>query len=560
MDDTAPKLRRLAAIDVGTNSIRLVVAEAERSGSYRVLDDEKVTTRLGRGLTGSGRLSDRAMDESAKAIARMKKIADGYQVDMLRAVATCAVREAENGPEFIDLVLREAGVGLLLISADEEARLAYQSVAAAFDIASMNAAVVDIGGGSTEIVLSTNGVVERVASLPLGAVRLTDIFGPCDAGDSRAFKQMRAHVRSVLQELAPIPDSSPQIMFGAGGTFTTAASIALQQAGGQSPSRTILPVRGFETDRGNLRHLLDRLRKMPLRDRPSVPGLSPDRADIIVAGLTIAECVMKALGVNRLRVHDRGIRDGLILSMIDEIFRAPKHSTRAPVAKSQAAAAFGAACRFEERHSRHVTRLSLAIFDQLVLALDAQNEPWASPLSRELLEAGALLHDVGYLIDYSKHHKHAYHLILHSGMPGFTHRELLVVANIARYHRRSVPKSSHENFARLEKSDREIVRRLTGILRIADGLDRAHSQAVHAARIELEDETVVFHVDAEDEPSVAMWGAERKAGLFSASFGLATRFAWNCRSDGQDDENHGHTAIADSLGRGVDAPGPKTLS
>ena len=546
MEETATKTRRLAAIDVGTNSIRLVVAEAERSGSYRVLDDEKVTTRLGRGLTAAGRLSDRAMDDSAKAIARMKKIADGYQVDMLRAVATCAVREAENGPEFIDLVLREAGVGLLLISADEEARLAYQSVAAAFDIASMNAAVVDIGGGSTEIVLSTNGVVERVASLPLGAVRLTDLFGPCDAGDSQAFKKLRRHVRDVLEELAPIPDSSPQIMFGAGGTFTTVAGIALQQGGTQSPSRTMLPVRGFETDRGNLRHMLDRLRKLPLRDRPSVPGLSADRADIIVPGLAIAERVMKALGVNRLRVHDRGIRDGLILSMIDEIFRAPKHSTRAPVAKSQAAAAFGAACRYEERHSRHVTRLALSMFDQLVAALNAHDELWASPVSRELLEAGALLHDVGYLIDYSKHHKHAYHLILHSGMPGFTHRELLVVANVARYHRRSEPKSSHENFARLEKADREVVRRLTGILRIADGLDRAHSQAVHTVRVSVEDETATFHVDAEEEPSVAMWGAERKAGLFSSTFGLATQFAWTCHANVANSESNGITATFDA--------------
>ncbi len=531
-DDSKQKLRRLAAIDVGTNSIRLVVAEAERTGSYRVLDDEKVTTRLGRGLTDSGRLSDRAMEESAKAIARMKKIADGYQVDMLRAVATCAVREAENGPEFIDLVLRESGVGLLLISADEEARLAYQSVAAAFDISSMNAVVVDIGGGSTEIVLSTNGVVERVVSLPLGAVRLTDMFGACDAGDSHSFKRMRRHVRNMLNELAPMPDASPQIMFGAGGTFTTAASIALQQSGGSATSRSSLPVRGYETDRGSLRHILDRLRKMPLQERSSVPGLSPDRADIIVAGLTIAECVMKGLGVNRLRVHDRGIRDGLILSMIDEIFRAPKHPARVPVSKGQAAAAFGAACRFEERHSRHVTRLALSIFDQLVAGLDAHAEPWGSPVSRELLESGALLHDVGYLIDYSKHHKHSYHLILHSGMPGFAHRELQIVANIARYHRRSKPKSSHENFSRMEKPDREVVRRLAGILRIADGLDRAHSQAVRAVRVEVDaqSEAVTFHVDSEEDPSVATWGAERKAALFTDSFDLEAEFAWTCRA------------------------------
>lgn len=552
MEESKPKLRRLAAIDVGTNSIRLVVAEAERSGSYRVLDDEKVTTRLGRGLSASGRLSDRAMEESAKAIARMKKITDGYQVDMLRAVATCAVREAENGPQFIDLVLREAGVGLLLISADEEARLAYQSVAAAFDIASMNAAVVDIGGGSTEIVLSTNGVVERVASLPLGAVRLTDLFGPCEAGDSQSFRRLRRHVRDVLEELAPSPDASPQIMFGAGGTFTTAASIALQHPGGHSASRTMLPVRGFETDRGSLRHILDRLRKLPLSERASVPGLSPDRADIIVAGLTIAECVMKRLGVNRLRVHDRGIRDGLILSMIDEIFRAPKHSTRTPVSKAQAAAAFGAACRFEEHHSRHVTRLSLSIFDQLVAGMHAHAEPWASPDSRELLEAGALLHDVGYLIDYSGHHKHSYHLILHSGMPGFAHRELEIVANIARYHRRSAPKSSHENFVRMEKPDREVIKRLAGILRIADGLDRAHAQAVRSVGVDVQDGLVTLQVDSEEEPSVAMWGAERKAGLFSDVFDIEVRFAWTCHP-AHDHESGNPVEVSLDAGGIVDA-------
>src|SRR5262245_39198345 len=306
--------RRIAAIDVGTNSIRLIVAEPSTDGNYRVLDDEKVTARLGQGLQETGSMSADAMDRAAEAIARMKNIAEGFGVQKLRAIGTCAVREANNQAEFLNLVQARAGVTIEPIDAAEEAHLAHTSVGQAFDLRNLTVAVVDIGGGSTEIVLSSGGLVEQIYSLPLGAVRLTEQFGGPEECAGARFGDMRRAVRKLLaQRVGDIP-FVPQLLIGTGGTFTSLANISTQRLA--TPGGASYPgLRGYEMKRSEMRHLVDWLRKLPLRARARVPGLSPDRADIIVAGAVVVERVMKHLQVNRLRVHDGGVRDGLIRTM-----------------------------------------------------------------------------------------------------------------------------------------------------------------------------------------------------------------------------------------------------
>jgi len=519
---------RIAAIDVGTNSLRLIIAEAHPDSTYRILDDEKAITRLGRGFASTGKLDPLAMEESVQAIARMKGIAEGYGVSMLRVIGTCAVREAINGPAFCDLVRERTQLELIPITAEEEARLAFMSASNAFDLRSLNAAVVDIGGGSTEIVLSSGGVVEQVYTIPLGAVRQTEQFAGCDSHESdESYIAMRRYVRKTLKDHIGVPPFVPQFIIGTGGTFTTLASISMHR-GARTREDDMLPfaTRGYEFQRSEVRHTLDRLRQIPMKARLRVPGLSPDRAEIIIAGLSIVEGVMRQLHVNTSRVHDRGIRDGLLLSMINELYPSSERLRPEPFDRLRTARHFATGCRYEEQHSNHVAELALQIFDQVTAQRPDLLGEAGGTASRELLHIAAVLHDVGYFINYAKHHKHSYHLIVHSDLAGYTHRELEIIANIARYHRRAEPKMKHANFAALPEADRELVRTLASILRVADGLDRTHTQSVRAVHLHLSGQDAQFFLEAPEEPAVDIWGAERKGRLFSRRFDCKPAFQW----------------------------------
>jgi exopolyphosphatase/guanosine-5'-triphosphate,3'-diphosphate pyrophosphatase len=519
------ELRRIAAIDVGTNSIRLTVAEIGSDGRYRILDDEKETTRLGRGLASTGKMDAEAMDRSVQAIARMRKIAEGYSVELLRAIGTCAIREAENRDQFLSLVENQAGVVVEPIVAEAEAHLAHVSVAHAFDLRSLAVAVVDIGGGSTEVVLSSQGVIERLYPLPLGTVRLTEQFGGPEQAASKHYDPMRQAIRRVLKRHISKLPFVPQLMMGAGGTFTSLANIAMRRGRAGRAGNSAQPtVRGYELNRSEVRHIAEWLRKMPLRDRVRVPGLSSERADIIVAGLSIVERAMKHLGVNRLQVHDGGIRDGLLRTMASWLLPHDGSPSPGPPDPMRSVQHFAVACNYEERHCNHVAHLAGQIFDQLSGYLRPPPGQWADPVDRILLRAAAVLHDVGYLINYSKHHKHSYHLIAHSDLAGFTPRETELVANIARYHVRAEPRRKHPNFAKLNKVDQKRVRCLAAILRIAEGLDRGHGQNVRSVNLRFQDNIAYFLVDASEDAAVDIWGAAHKSRLFQKVFGLKPRF------------------------------------
>ena len=519
--------RRLAALDVGTNSIRLIIAEASPDGSYRVIDDEKVIARLGQGFATTGRLDPERMEVAVEAIASLKEIGLGQGVERMPAVATAAVREAENGEEFVRMVRERAGVELEIICAEDEARLSHRSVDNAFDIDHLNSVIVDIGGGSTEIVLSVGGVIEHVQSLKLGAVRLTETYGSCEDSEDE-FRRLLSHVRNTIKTEMGRPCVVPQIMFGTGGTFTTLASVAMHRNAPPGGAGDLLPftVRGYEMQRSDVRHVLEWLRKLSVRQRAAVAGLSPDRAPIIVAGLVIVERVMKWFNVNRVQVHDGGIRDGLLLREIDDMFGRGSRRRRGTLDRMREVRRFAAKCNYEKPDSEHVATLSLRIFDQMRERLGASLGWLFTDENRQLLEGASILRDIGYLVNYARHHKHSYHLIVHSDIGGFSPREVEIIANVARYHRRALPKKSHPNFQNLSSEDRKIVRGLAAILRIADGLDRTHTQTITDVHLELHDEDAAFVVASQASPAVNIWGAERKASLFAQVFGAEPRFIW----------------------------------
>jgi exopolyphosphatase/guanosine-5'-triphosphate,3'-diphosphate pyrophosphatase len=278
-----------------------------------------------------------------------------------------------------------------------------------------------------------------------------------------------------------------------------------------------LMVRGYQVTRAEVRHLLDRLRKLPLKDRASVPGLSADRADIIVAGLTIVDRIMDRFEINVLQAHHRGVRDGLMLAMIDEQQGPPGDPA---LDRDGAIERLAQACGGDVAHGRHSALIAGEIFAQIA-------EPFKlDPADRVLLEAAARLQDVGYLINYDQHHKHSYHLIMNSRLEGFSPKELEVIANVARYHRGAEPKRKHENLRRMNEDDQRRIRRLAAILRIAGGTDRTNTQQVRGVHIDCHNGETQFKLVSPQFPEVDIWGARRRAELFERVFDTKVEIDW----------------------------------
>lgn len=498
---------RIAAIDIGTNSIRLVVAEVQSDRTYRVLDEDREMTRLGNGLYDHGRLADEPMSHTLRVLGRMKAIVEGFGVNELRTIATSAVREATNGRDFVREAWRRCRVRVDVVSPEEEARLAFRSVRRHFELGDRLTAIVDIGGGSAEIVLAVGGLVEQVASLPLGAVRLTERYCVSDPLRTKHWNALRRAIDASIKEgLGKAPFTAEQ-MIGSGGTFTNLAEMAQSERDGEAGNP-----RNYPLSRAEITRLLDRLRETPLAARRQIAGLNPQRADIIVAGVAVIERLAKWLGTQRVLVNDRGIRDGVLLAMIDELPGMGRPRRVSLPDRMESARRLARQCRSNERHCERVTDLAVQLFDAL-------RRPFDLPLEgRDVLRAAGLLHDIGYLINHEQHHKHAYHLIMHGDLLGFSAREIELIANVARYHRRAAPKRSHPNFARLTKDERRLVRRLAGVLRVADGLDRTHGGVVKAVRCRVGRSTVWVSVTASRDPSIELDDARRKGDLFERAF------------------------------------------
>ena len=520
---------RLAAIDIGSNSVRLLVAEARRGGTYRILDEEREPTRLGRSVSEKGQLDDESMERTITALRTFKQIAAGYQATSLRTIATCAVREARNGPEFCRRVREQVGLEVEVISGDREARLAFSSVQNAFDLSGKNVIVADIGGGSTEVVFATGDLIESIFSTPLGAVRLTEQFALGEGAVVETFQRdiarMEEEIALCLKKRTTRPLFAPHFLVGCGGTFTTLAELMMA-----AKKEGDVPVAGYKVSHAEVRHLLDRLLKMPLRSRRSMAGMTPDRADIILAGLSIIDALMKRFRVNTLMIHTRGVRDGLVREMIDEALGTTVDD---PAHRDAAIERLAAACSGELEHGRTVSLLAGRIYQQLAAPFELASG------DKLLLECAARLQDVGYVINYDQHHKHSYHLIRNSRLPGIRAHDLELIANVARYHRGAHPKRKHENLARLSPEDQSRVQRMAAILRLAGGLDRSRSQQVRDVQVRSEHDRVFIDVVADQEPLVDIWGAERRTDLFEKVFNLPVTIRWA----------GGHDAVASENGK-----------
>lgn len=500
------KTGRLAAIDVGTNTIRCIVVETSGDGEFRVLDDERAMVRLGEGLAATGSISEEGWARARDALNRMRKIVEGFDVAVVEAVATSAVRKARNGEDFVRAMANDTGIRIRVISGEEEAELAALSARHHFDTAHARYAMVDIGGGSMEVVTAAGEHIEEIHSLELGAVFLTEAYLRRDPIPKKDLERLQNHVRKTLRRALPDGSFAPQLLIGSGGTVTTLGSMAMAARNEKYDS-----VHGYEVLRSEVVHLLAMLQRKSLKDRRGIAGLSPDRADIIVAGVAAVDQLMDHLRTNVLTINERGIREGLILrSLREHGFLEEAVSTRD---WRSSADAFARSCHVDTAHAEHVRHLAVLLFDALApdYGLDGR--------ARELLEAAALLHDVGYFISYAKHHKHTYHLLRHADLFGFSPREREIVANVARYHRKALPKKKHEGYGQLSPDDQGLVNRLGGLLRLADGLDRRRNGHVSSVTCRIEGDTVRIDLEGEGDLGVEHYGGQDKGDLFEQAFG-----------------------------------------
>jgi exopolyphosphatase/guanosine-5'-triphosphate,3'-diphosphate pyrophosphatase len=493
---------RIAAIDVGSNSVRLLVAEYDPASGLSIIDELKDQPRLAAGLAATGCLDDAAIERALQTLARMREVCQRRGVKRIAAVATAAVREAENGPWFVRRVRQELDIPLRIIDAETEADLSYRSVAHHFRLAGERTLVADIGGGSLELIGAVDGLVELTVSLPLGAVRLTELHMPGERATHKEMEQLRVHVRKQLKRGISGRAWAAATIIGSGGTFTSLGRM-VQARRGQPTGDT---VHGVAVTAAEIEQLIDWLVSRTPEQRRQVPGLNPERADIILAGLAVTAELLDWLRSRSLTVSAFGLREGLLLQMAG--------------AKGEIAAPdplrlfreFAERCQSDRRHVEHVRYLALQLFDQLGGKLGCE------PEERLLLEAAGLLHDVGQLVSYRKHHKHSFQLIMHAERLGLPPRERGLVALISRYHRRTGPRKKHQEFAALPPADQAVVRRLSGLLRVADGMDRGHTAAVETVASELTRNALILRIAPRLQGAdlgLECWGASRKSDVLA---------------------------------------------
>lgn len=528
-------------MDIGTNSVRLAVVEVKPNGTWTTLASQKQVVRLGEGEfdqipapakkddgdEGAGHsLTVEAIARGALVCARFAEVARGFGADEIVALATAAVREADNGDEFVRRVRDLADLDVRIISGQEEARLIYLGVVSGIDLPpGKRALFMDIGGGSTELIVGDSQNHVFLDSLKMGAIRLTaeGVPDPSKPVTAAAWTDLQRRVRSLLAPAArAIGRAGFSVMYGSSGTAQNLAEIIANAAATPNPTS----LRNYEMSLTDVQETTKRLCALTLEQRRRVPGINPERADIIIGGSAILQTVMETVGATAIRISDRGLREGIIVDRLRRSLPLPAtvdtgesdaEEGDADSARRRSIGQLMAATRVDTAHSAHIVHLSLSLFDQWkTLGLHDYGP------ARELLEYAALLHDAGFFVSHTDHQRHSYYLIRHSELLGFNDREIEIMASLALYHRKAGPRRKHPNFARLDAKAQRAIRILSCALRLAEALDRSHLMLVQdivcekLARPDRVRMTLLTPGDAQLE----VWAVEGQAPIFEKTFGL----------------------------------------
>jgi exopolyphosphatase/guanosine-5'-triphosphate,3'-diphosphate pyrophosphatase len=503
----------IAAIDVGTNSFHLVIASVNQRDMMHIHTRDKEVVRLGSSGNDMKFLEAEAIERGVRALKNFSELAASTNAEV-RAVATSAVREAANRYDFLERVRNETGIEVEVISGDEEGRLIYIGALHALPILNKRTLVIDIGGGSTETIVGFQGNIEYVHSEKLGAIRMTKKFFDTPKTTPAQIEACRNFIHG---EWTPVLKKLSQYNFetvvGTSGTIINLAIIALSL--NQQPIPEI--INGLTVGKKEMQNAINRLIKSPtLKQKQEIPGIDPARADILLGGALIFEHIMNFLNFDKIVLSSYALREGTVFDTIQKKKNISEYKHLSHLRYST----IYNLCKvfnIEMKHAEYVKFLSLKLFDDLTSLHKLGSE------CREILEASALLHDVGYMISHDQHHKHSYYILSNCIMPGFTNDEAEIIANIARYHRKSHPKKKHENYVRLSAEKQRIVRILAGILRISEGLDRRQLQVLSNISALMEQNGIKITLNKSDDaavnPDIEIWGALQRKQLLEESLG-----------------------------------------
>lgn len=517
------KNRILAAIDMGTNSIHMVVVRImPELPAFMIIEREKDTVRLGDRDPETHNLKPEVMQKAISTLHRCREVAKTLNAEQIIAVATSAVREAPNGRDFLQQVEAETGIVVDLISGQEEARRIYLGVLSGMEFNNQPHIIIDIGGGSTEIILGDSQEPRSLSSTKVGAVRLSAEFITTDPISNSEFYYLQAYIRVMLERAVDDlkanlkPGESPRLV-GTSGTIETLAMIHAREKLGMIPN----PLNGYQFSLKDLRETVNRLRKMNNAERAAIPGMSDRRSEIILAGALILQEAMSLLGTESITICERSLREGVIVDwmlthgLIEDRLRYQGSVRERSVFQS------AQKYRVDLAHSQRVAEFALSIFDQT----QGKLHNWGN-LERELLWAAAILHNSGHYVSHSAHHKHSYYLIRYSELLGYTETEIELIANLARYHRKSAPKKKHDNYRNLPtKEYRQMVSQLSALLRISVALDRRQIGAISRLECEYIRELAelrlkLFPTFPNDDCTLELWSLNYKKDSFEAEYSL----------------------------------------
>jgi exopolyphosphatase/guanosine-5'-triphosphate,3'-diphosphate pyrophosphatase len=504
---------RLAAIDIGTNSIHMIVVRVRPDLSFEVIDREKDMVRLGAGGLDGRSITPTAMAAALQTLAKFKRLADSHKVDEIVAAATSATREADNGGDFIAEVDRLTGIRIKVISGTEEARLIHLAAGYGVDIGGSTGVVIDIGGGSVEVTIGTARQMTLGKSFKVGVIRLTERFVKSDPLSGRDERRLVKHLnREMGTYLDQVAQRGYDRVIGTSGTILSLGALAAEKD---------VPVEELRNQRVGakaLHRLRKKLTSLTLEERLGVPGLDPRRADLSVAGSVLLDTIVRRLNADEFTLCDLALREGLVLDYIHRNSARIRKVERYPDVRRRSVIELGERCGYWPEHAAQVARLALAIFDQTrsVHGLGDRERDW--------LEFGALLHDVGVHISYERHNRHSYYLIKNGDLRGFDPQEIEMIALIARYHRQATPKKSHGGYGDLKGSKRRAVKALSAMVRLAEGLDRSHSQALAGIDLYPRADDYLARLRTAGDAELEVWAAHRHVAPLERVLGKPIRF------------------------------------
>jgi exopolyphosphatase/guanosine-5'-triphosphate,3'-diphosphate pyrophosphatase len=500
------RARRLAVIDLGSNTSRLVIFRATPGHSYRLVDQVREVVRLRQGMTAEG-MSESAMARAFSTLRLFKRFCDSTRVDKILPIATSAVREAVNGPVFVQRVAREIGISLRVLDGEREAY--YDTIGALNEVPLETGTVVDIGGGSVQISDVRENAFHAGVSLTLGALALTEKFVECDPVSEEESRQIASEIARQLDTVTWLPEKEGNRLIGLGGTIRNLARIEAERV-----RHPLSSLHGFTLGRESVEESIHLFRDLPLNERKRISGLNSDRADIILPGAMVLLAIMDRIQVEEVAISENGVREGVFFEWFWQHLPLPI----IPDVRRFSVLNLARNYNYEEQHANHVRFLAGRLFDQLAPLHDYGSE------ERELLDAAALLHDLGRIVGYSSHHKHSQTLIEYSGLPGFSPRESGLIALLTRYHRKGDPDISDYDLL-LNDDDRVRLVRLAAILRVAECLERGRNADIDDVIATWSDRRLRITLISDEYPAVELWQAERNAAeLMEDAFGRTVSF------------------------------------